>query len=72
MLEAPFDGVVIGMTTLPTTSPGEPVCHLGRLPKGTKPSKLRKLRSKEAGLEERVADHLSSNVLVVERPHDDD
>ena len=34
MLHAPFDAVVIGMTTLPAISPGEPVCNLGRLSKG--------------------------------------
>ena len=71
VLHAPFDAVVIGMTTLPATSPGEPVCNLGRLPKGTKPAELRRLRSKEAGLEERVVEELSSNVLVVERTDDD-
>lgn len=30
-LEAPFDGVIIGMTTLPAVQPGEPVVNLGRL-----------------------------------------
>ena len=67
VLDAPFNAVVIGMTTLPATSPGEPVCNLGKLPKGTKPAELRRLRSREAGLEERVAEDLSSNILVVER-----
>jgi predicted deacylase len=67
VLTAPFDAVVIGMTTLPAVSPGEPVCNLGRLPKGTEPAELRRLRSQEAGLEERVVGDLSSNVLVVER-----
>ena len=32
-LVAPFDAVVIGMTTLPAISPGEPVCNLGKLPR---------------------------------------
>ena len=67
ILQAPFDSVVIGMTTLPAVSPGEPVCNLGKLPKGTKPSELRRLRSEEAGLGERVSEDLASNVLVVER-----
>ena len=30
-LDAPFDGVIIGMTTLPAVQPGEPVVNLGRL-----------------------------------------
>ena len=69
VLHAPFDAVVIGMTTLPAISPGEPVCNLGRLPKGASTSKLRQLRAAEAsGLEERVSEDLAANVLVVEPP----
>ena len=66
MLHAPFDAVVIGMTTLPAISPGEPVCHLGKLPKGIKPAALRRQRLEEDGLEERVTEELASNVLVVD------
>lgn len=65
-LVAPFNAVVVGMTTLPSVSPGEPVCNLGKLPKQFDPKKLRRLRSKEAGLEERLTEQLASNVLVVE------
>ena len=36
-LHAPFDAVVIGMTSLPAVSPGEPVCNLGKLPEGSDP-----------------------------------
>ena len=35
VLVAPFDAVVIGMTTLPAVSPGEPVCHVGKLATGS-------------------------------------
>ena len=42
VMHAPFDAVVIGMTTLPAISPGEPICNLGRLPKGTKAAELLK------------------------------
>lgn len=65
-VHAPFNAVVIGMTTLPATSPGEPICNLGKLPKATKPSEFRRLRSEEDGLEGRVVEDLASNVLVVE------
>lgn len=34
-ITAPFDGVVLGMTTLPSISPGEPICNIGKLPIGT-------------------------------------
>jgi len=66
VLNAPFDAAVIGMTTLPAVSPGEPVCNLGKLPKDTRASDLRQLRSQSDGLEERVSEDLASSVLVVE------
>ena len=66
VLHAPFNAVVIGMTTLPAISPGEPVCNLGKLPGGTEPSAFRRSRQEEHGLEERVSTELASNVLVVE------
>jgi predicted deacylase len=68
VLTAPFNAVVIGMTTLPAISPGEPVCHLGKLPKGSKPAALRHLRQEAHGLEERLSEELASNVLVVAPP----
>ena len=55
-----------GMTSLPAISPGEPICNLGRLPKKYNPAKLRKLRSKEDGLEQKVLEELGANILVVE------
>jgi len=69
---APFDAVVIGMTTLPAISPGEPICNLGKLPRGCKPAELRQRRSEEDGLEQRVSEDLASNVLVVEPPEESD
>jgi uncharacterized protein len=65
-LHAPFDAVVMGMTTLPAISPGDPVFNLGKLPRGTKPGGLRRMRAEEDGLEERVLEDLASNVMVVE------
>ncbi|HUG20238.1 MAG TPA: succinylglutamate desuccinylase/aspartoacylase family protein [Planctomycetaceae bacterium] len=70
VLYAPFQSVVIGMTTLPATSPGEPVCNLGRIPPEIEPAKLLRMRSRSAGLEERLVEHLSTNVLLEQRPPD--
>ncbi len=70
MVHAPFDAVVIGMTSLPAISPGEPICNLGKLPRGFKPAVLTKMRLDEDGLEQRVSDELGSNVLVVEPSED--
>ena len=64
LLAAPFPAVVLGMTTLPSTSPGEPVCHLGMLPERTQAVDLRRLRHEENGLEGRVVAELASNVMV--------
>lgn len=69
-LHAPFNAVVIGMTSLPAISPGEPICNLGKLPKGRKPSEIRRLRTEEDGLEQRVSEALASNVMVVEPSED--
>jgi len=71
VLTSPFRGVVIGMTTLPAISPGEPVFNIGRLPRGVKLSQLRRHGSHENSLEERVIEDLSSNILVTERPEAD-
>lgn len=67
VLTAPFDAVVIGMTTLPAVSPGESVCHLGKLPEGTRPKRIAKHRAEEDSLEGRIVDDLATNVMVVER-----
>lgn len=65
-LYAPFNSVVMGMTSLPSISPGEPICNLGKLPRNYNPEKLEKLRLKKNGLEQQVVEELSSSVLVVE------
>ena len=68
IIYAPFNSVVIGMTTLPAISPGEPICHIGRLPDEFTVPKLTKLRTAENGLEQQLTEELSSNILVVESP----
>ena len=70
VLTAPFDGVVIGMTTLPAVSPGEPICHIGALPPGMNPTALHKQRVEYKGLEGRVVEELASNILVVDPRND--
>lgn len=67
VLYSPYAGVVLGMTTLPAVTPGEPICHLGQLPKAMQPARLTRNRAANEGLEERLIDELSTNVMVVER-----
>ncbi len=66
-LLAPFAGVVIGMTTLPAVTPGEPVCHIGLLPDSMQPVEMTRNRACNDGPEERMIDELSTNVMVVEK-----
>lgn len=64
-LEAPFSGIVIGMTTLPAVQPGEPVVHLGRL--ASAKSAERHDRRVERDEVQRVAhEHLATNIQVTE------
>ncbi len=65
-MTSPFDAVVIGMTTLPAVSPGEPICNLGQLTGKMRPSEFRQSRSDADGLEERLSEELASNLIVVE------
>jgi len=63
---SPFNGVILGMTTLPAVSPGEPICHVGKLPPGTRPRELRRLRRRDDGFKSQILDELASNVLITE------
>jgi predicted deacylase len=66
MLNSPFDGVVLGMTTLPAVSPGEPVCHIGKLMKGTTRALEHDAGDADDDLHHRVLEDLAANVTVVE------
>lgn len=70
VLHSPFDGIVLGMTTLPAVSPGEPVCHVGKLPRASKLADLQRARSGTDSLEGRIVDGLATNVMVVDRADD--
>ena len=69
---SPGGGVVLGMTTLPVTSPGGPVCHLGLMPKGM--GKISKIvgRMPNTHLHERIRDDLATNITVVEAEAEDE
>ena len=60
--------VVLGMTTLPAVSPGEPVCNLGRLPDDIDPTDLEQLRNAGHIFEDRISEELGSNIVVVKPP----
>ncbi len=66
MLLSPSDGIVLGMTTLPTVTPGNPVCHIA-VPRGGLGPIRRALRKEaEESLHERLRDDLAASVTVSE------
>ncbi len=64
VLRCPADGVILGMTTLPAVSPGDPVCHVA-LPR-KKIARIREAREEapEECLHERLRDDLATSVAV--------
>lgn len=66
VIHAPFHGVVIGMTTVPAVSPGEPVCHVGQLDRSTI-RRLASLHHRDADpMAKQLRTDLATNVNVVE------
>jgi predicted deacylase len=63
---APFNGIVIGMTSLPVTAPGEAICNLGKLPVGMTPRDLEQKRESLDGVSQQVSEELASSISVVE------
>jgi len=67
VLCSPSDGIVLGMTTLPTVTPGNPVCHIA-VPRGGLGPIRRALRKEPTeSLHERLRDDLATSVTVSER-----
>ncbi len=64
VLLSPFTGVVLGMTTLPAVSPGEPISHIGQLDHDSHGLELLGNRAEAKSLERRTVKDLASNVLV--------
>ena len=62
VLTAPMNGMVLGMTTLPTVKPGEPVCHIA-IPK--RPQGSRRSRKSDR-LHRRVQKDLATSISVSE------
>ncbi len=70
-IRAPRDGIVLGMTTMPSVAPGDPVVHL-TYPKKGSISRIEKVVDKldDESLHERTREDLSRSFVVTE--HDDE
>ena len=63
VLKSPVDGVVLGMTTLPTVKPGEPVCHIAIPEKAHRSSK----HGKKDRLHHHARRDLATSISISER-----
>ncbi|MFG0284270.1 MAG: succinylglutamate desuccinylase/aspartoacylase family protein [Phycisphaerales bacterium JB039] len=66
VLTRPHTGVVLGMTTLPSVAPGDPVCHIAIPREGTDAIRKAHRRVKDDSLHERLRDDLATNIVVTE------
>ncbi|HPF35166.1 MAG TPA: M14 family metallopeptidase [Candidatus Krumholzibacteria bacterium] len=65
VVKAPRTGVVLGMTTLPSVAPGDPICHLAFPRRGELKRMERAVeRMDDDELHERVREHLAGGVFV--------
>ena len=65
LIRSPRDGIVLGMTTLPSVAPGDPVYHLA-FPKRGVMNRVEKVVQSmdQASLHERVRDDLSRSMMI--------
>lgn len=73
VVRAPRDGIILGMTTIPSVAPGDPICHLAYPRKGTLPKVERALtRLREDSLHQRIREDLATNVRITDHGEGDD
>lgn len=65
-LKAPLSGIVLGMTTLPFTAPGEPVCLIGQLPRGRKAIEEVIQNLPDHSVSRQIRNHLATSIHVVD------
>ncbi|MBO6739072.1 MAG: succinylglutamate desuccinylase/aspartoacylase family protein [Phycisphaerales bacterium] len=72
-IRAPCDGIVLGMTTIPSVAPGDPVVHL-TYPKKGSISRIERVMDKldDDSLHERTKEDLSRSFVVTEHDDEDD
>ena len=72
VIKSSYDGVVLGMTTMPAVEPGDPVVHIARLDSERKVLAFEEtVENLEADdLESQLRDHLATSISVVEFSED--
>lgn len=66
-LIAPHDGIVLGMTTIPSVAPGDPICHLA-FPRNKAMRSMKRAVKQldDTSLHERMRENLASSMLVTD------
>lgn len=63
VIKAPFDGIVLGMTTLPAVKPGQPICHLA-IPEIPLETIRHKIKKEPDTLHRKVQTQLATNIKL--------
>lgn len=67
IIESPMDGIVLGMTTMPSVAPGDPICHIARInKKALKEAEQAREAMSDKSLHQRVQDNLATSLMVSE------
>ncbi len=67
VVRTPDSGFILGMTTLPTVKPGDPVCHIAVPSEGMTAIRAAVDKLSNKSLHERLKDDLASNIFVAEK-----
>ena len=73
VIHATRSGIVLGMTTIPSVAPGDPVCHLA-FPQSGELTKVSRVvnRLRDDSLHEQMREDLATNVRITDPDQDDD
>ncbi len=71
VIESPLNGIILGMTTIPSVAPGDPIYHIVRVdPDALKEVEKAREALSEMSLHHRLHDDLASSVFVTEEDED--
>lgn len=67
VIESPMDGIVLGMTTLPSVAPGDPICHIVHVnPDALQAAQRARDAMSDKSLHIRLQDDLATSVFVTD------
>lgn len=71
VIASPMNGIVLGMTTLPSVAPGDPICHIVRIdPQALDEAERARKAMPDRSLHNRLQDDLATSMFVSESDDD--